>query len=317
MAIIDFAKAFDKVPHQRLLAKLDHYGINSQVRKWTQSFLGNRKQQVIIEGHSSTSSYVLSGVPQGSVLGPILFLIYINDIAANINSTIHMFADDCLVYRTITNTEDHLSLQQDLNTLVKWSDSWQMKFNVAKCSIIHVTQNRSNISHNYTMHDEILQAATTHPYLGVELSSNMKWDSHINIVTRKAHQMLGFLSRNLRHGPSSIKERVYKAIVRPKVEYCASVGDPPTKNLRDKVETVQQKAARLVSNKSVYKDPKASVTKMIHDLHWESLDTWRKQAGLTMLYTIINNTVAVPILYHPPKATIINTRHSHNIKLLP
>ena len=72
-----------------------------------------------------------------------------------------------------------------------------MKFNVAKCSIIHVTQNRSKISHNYTMNDEILQTATTHPYLGVELSSNMKWDSHINIVMRKAHQMLGFLSRNL------------------------------------------------------------------------------------------------------------------------
>ena len=161
MAILDFAKAFDKVPHQRLLAKLDHYGINSQ------SFLGNRKQQVIIEGHSSTSSDVLSGVPQGSVLGPILFLIYINDIAANINSTIRMFADDCLVYRTVTNTEDHLALQQDLNTLVKWLDSWQMKFNVAKCSIIHVTQNRSKISHNYTMNDEILQTATTHPYLGL------------------------------------------------------------------------------------------------------------------------------------------------------
>ena len=152
MAILDFAKAFDKVPHQRLLAKLDHY-INYQVRKSTQSFIGNRKQQVIIEGHSSTSSDVLSGVPQGSVLGPILFLIYINDIAANINSTIRMFADDCLVYRTITNTEDHLSLQQDLNTLVKWSDLWQIKFNVAKCSIIHVTQNRSRISHNYTMND--------------------------------------------------------------------------------------------------------------------------------------------------------------------
>ena len=132
-------------------------------------------------------------------------------------------------------------------------------------------------------------------------------------VTRKSHQMLGFLSRNLRHCPSSIKERTYKALVRPKVEYCASVWDPPTKNLRDKVETVQRKAARFVSNKPVYKDPKASVTKMIHDLQWESLDTRRKQAGLTMMYKIINNSVAIPILYHPPKATIINTRHSHNI----
>ena len=129
--------------------------------------------------------------------------------------------------------------------------------------------------------------------------------------------MLGFLSRNLRHCPSSIKEHAYKALVRPKVEYCASVWDPPTKNLRDNVETVQRKAARFVSNKPVYKDPKASVTKMIHDLQWESLDTRREQAGLTMMYKIINNSVAIPILYHPPKATIINTRHSHNIKLLP
>ena len=128
--ILDFAKAFDKVPHLRLLHKLEFYGIRGHLLNWIKSFLTNRTQQVVIEGSVSSSCGVTSGVPQGSVLGPALFLIYINDIAENINTQICLFADDCLIYRTINSIEDHLTLQNVLHTLVGWSNKWQMEFNI-------------------------------------------------------------------------------------------------------------------------------------------------------------------------------------------
>ena len=159
VAILDFAKAFDKVPHQRLIAKLKFYGINTHLQNWTRSFLQDRKQQVVLEGQSSKPSDVLSGVPQGTVLGPILFLMYINDIAANLNSSIRMFADDCLVYRTISSPSDHQLLQTDLNKLTTWADTWQMKFNTSKCSVLQVTQNKIKKTFNYTMNGDTSRAS--------------------------------------------------------------------------------------------------------------------------------------------------------------
>ena len=163
------------MPHQRLLPKLNYYCTNTQVQNWTRGFSSNRQQEVVLEGHSSSASDVLSGVPQGAVLKPILFPIYISDIATNVNSTIRMFADDCLIYRTISTPNDHILLQSGLDTLVKWFDTWHMKFNVSNCSIMKTTQNRNKTSHNYPMNGQILQTATSHLYIGVELSTNMKW----------------------------------------------------------------------------------------------------------------------------------------------
>ena len=121
MAILDFAKAFDKVTYRRLAEKLHYFGIRDDTLSWVNTFLQGRQQQVVIDGESSRLSTVSSGVPQGTVLGPTLFLLFINDIATNISSTIRLFADDCVVYRAINTPEDHHILQQDLNKLVEWS----------------------------------------------------------------------------------------------------------------------------------------------------------------------------------------------------
>ena len=130
IAILDLSKAFDKVPHMRLLSKLDHYGIRGHLLTWLQSFLNDRSQQVVVDGCFSSPCKVSAGVPQGSVLGPTLFLLYINDISEGIHSQIKLFADDCLVYRNVQTSTDQQILQQDLNTLIKWADKWQMKFNI-------------------------------------------------------------------------------------------------------------------------------------------------------------------------------------------
>ena len=132
--LLDFSKAFDTVPHQRLLTKLKHYGIGDSTLAWIESWLTRRSQCVVLDGETSNPVPVLSGVPQGTVLGPLMFLLYINDIANDIDSPLRMFADDCLLYGIINSREDTIQLQQDLNKLSEWANTWQLNFNVIKCA---------------------------------------------------------------------------------------------------------------------------------------------------------------------------------------
>ena len=130
---MDFAKAFDKVLHRRLLHKLDYYGIRESTHKWINSWLFWRTQQVVLDGQAADPVLVLSSVPQGSVLGLILILIFINDLLDNIRSSVRLFADDCVLYRIIYSIQDCLTLQEDLTSFGQLEADWQMKFNVAKC----------------------------------------------------------------------------------------------------------------------------------------------------------------------------------------
>ena len=132
--LLDFSKAFDSVPHQRLLKKLQHYGINNNIYNWIETWLTQRSQRVVLNGISSPPVSVQSGVPQGTVLGPLMFLLYINDISNNIQSPLRLFADDSLLYRVINTEQDTLQLQQDLDLLSDWAETWQLKFNVNKCT---------------------------------------------------------------------------------------------------------------------------------------------------------------------------------------
>jgi len=137
--LLDFSKAFDSVPHHRLLSKLEFYGIRGRPAAWIKAFLNNRTQVVSVNGSHSNPQPVTSGVPQGSVLVPVLFLLYINDITHNINSQIRLFADDNVIYREINDQEDHLILQRDLDNLSVWADLWQLNFNITKCYHLGIT----------------------------------------------------------------------------------------------------------------------------------------------------------------------------------
>ena len=151
---LDFQKAFDKEPHQRLLLKLKSHGIGNDVINWIEKWLTHRKQRVIVDGEISNWKSVLSGVPQGSVLGPILFLIYINDLEADISSIVLTFADATKVFRKVTNYTDKQSLQDDLDKLVKWSEKGQMLFNYGKCKCINI--GHGNMNEEYKMWDAVL-----------------------------------------------------------------------------------------------------------------------------------------------------------------
>ena len=139
---MDFAKAFDKVSHRRLLHKLEYYGIRGSTHKWINSWLSGRTQQVVLDGQASDPVPVLSGVPQGSVLELILFLIFINDLLDDIRSSVRLFADDCVLYRDIYSIQDCMTLQEDLTSLGQWEADWQMKFIVAKWHSMRVTRHQ-------------------------------------------------------------------------------------------------------------------------------------------------------------------------------
>ena len=149
--LLDLSKTFDAVPHNKLSHKLSSYGIRGQLLNWIDAFLTDRKQQkVVLNGETSQPQLVISGVPRGSVLGPLLFLCYINDIPTVVKSKIKLYADDALLYRNINSEEDITILQQDLNLLSQWAKKWQMNFNPSKCECLRIS-NKSNLP-NLTYH---------------------------------------------------------------------------------------------------------------------------------------------------------------------
>ena len=220
---LDFSKAFDKVPYNRLFLKLSHYGIQGTLLEWIKDFLTNRTQQVVINNISSESVKVLSGVPQGSVLGPLLFLLYINDLPLSILSKVKLYADDTLIYRIINTAEDAILLQKDLDTLTQWAQIWLMKFNASKCVHLTITRKKSPLITTYTIDNSIIQQNKSAKYLGVTITDNLSWSEHITNITNKANSIRALLQRNLSHCPLSVKSTCYTTYVRPILEYASTV----------------------------------------------------------------------------------------------
>ena len=226
--IMDFSKAFDKVGHKKLSHKLHHYGIRGKTLNWIDSFLRDRKQRVTLEGEFSDEVAVHSGVPQGSVLGPSLFLYYINDLPANLHSKIRLFADDTIAYMTITNSSNTHDLQEDLNKMTQWSHKWSMEFHPQKCQIISITRKKNPIKYNYRMGNHILERVPSAKYLGITLSEDLRWNTHINNICKKGNSTVAFIRRKLRIPSRQIKTNAYKTLVRPTIEYSSSIWDPYT-----------------------------------------------------------------------------------------
>ncbi|KAI8493297.1 hypothetical protein Bbelb_293010 [Branchiostoma belcheri] len=182
LAILDFTKAFDKVPHGRLISKLEYYGIQGPTLNWLKAFLTNREQTVVVEGKATAPVKVASGVPQGTVLGPLLFLLYINDLPDQLDSNVRLFADDCLLYVELSTQTDSQLLQKDLNTLEEWQSKWLMQFNPEKCYIMHITNKRTPHATSYQFCGQALATTKIHPYLGVTLTSGLKLPRSVSAI---------------------------------------------------------------------------------------------------------------------------------------
>ena len=245
---LDFKKAFDSVPHSRLLVKLRSYGIDGKLYQWIKSFLSDRSQYVKVGASCSKTMNVTSGIPQGSILGPILFLIFINDLPDCVESTCHIFADDTKVYNTGNNTN---SLQKDLKALQEWSNKWQLHFNCSKCKCLHFGM--SNTYRDYYFKNEngnkqYIPTCTEEKDLGVIFDDSLKFDLHINCVVKKANSLLGLIRRNFQFIDKGIFNKLYKALVRPHLEYGQIIWSPHLIRQSKLIENVQRRATKMVES---------------------------------------------------------------------
>ena len=291
--ILDFEKAFDTPPHELLKSKLFSYGIGGKTIKWIDAFLCYRQQKVVVNGVKSDWAPVVSGVPQDTVLGPLLFLLHINYITSDVESEIRLFAEDCVCYREIKNVEDTVKLQKDIDRLGSWARKLGMRFQPVKCNMMQLTNKRtSKIQASYKLECTVLENVESIKYLGVIITKDLKWNTHISNVCTKANRTLGFLRRNLFSCPQDVREAAYKVLVRPILEYGSSVWDPHYEGLIDDLEKVQKRAARFVTRNYTYE--KGSMTGILKKLKWESLQKRRKDNRIILLCKGLKGRAKIP-----------------------
>ena len=265
---------------------------------------------MVIDGSRSQEDQVLSGVPQGTVLGPLLFLCHINDLPSVVDpgTAVRLFADDCLLYRSIKSADDQTQLQRDLNALALWGDCWGMRFNVKKCNVLHFSRSNTKRIRLYELNKSILSEVASAKYLGLLISNDMSWSPHISSVSHKAHQRLGFARRNLRGAPFKYREVAYQSLVRSQMEYCATIWDTKHKGDISSLEQIQRRAARWATGEYGI----VSVGALLKRLGWAELSDRRRNQRLILIFKILHELIAIP----PDEVHIIRaSRPPGNIEL--
>ena len=283
---LDFRKAFDSVPHKRLVKKLEKYGITGNLLKWLKHFLYGRKQRVVINGKSSKWSDVLSGIPQGSILGPLLFIIYINDLPGVVGSVCKLFADDCKLYRNIESEADMMELQEDIERLCKWSRDWLLGFNIKKCKVISFGNIHFEIEYSLTdseNNSHTLSLEDSECDLGILFKKNLKFDEHIDKVVNKVNRISGLIRRKFTHIDKSTFLTLYKSLVRSHLDYGNLIYYPTTKKCKQILENAQRRATRLVPELRGM-----SYEERLMELNLSTLEYRRRRYDIIQVFKIIH-----------------------------
>ena len=280
---LDYRKAFDSVPHKRLIEKLKGFGLHSKLTKWIGNFLQKRQMRVRVRGSFSKWVEMISGVPQGSVLGPLLFLLYVNDLPSWIQNSMKMFADDTKIWRKIEKDDDSNFLQSDLHSMDRWSDKWQLKFNPDKCKVMHIGH-KCNTSYEMLDNGVVkrLEEVTEEKDLGVYVTSDLKPSTQCLKAANKARSVLRMVKRNF---PKIDKEDfnvLYKTYVRPHMEFCIQAWSPCMVKDIQLLEKVQQRATKWVKG---FKN--RSYSDRLKLLNLTTLEKRRKRGDLIEAFKII------------------------------
>ena len=253
--LMDLSKAFDKICHAILLQKLDHIHLNRRLIKLIQSYLHNRTQIVCVYGEKSLPIIPKSSVPQGSILSPLLFALFINDLPQLIKSKILLFADDVKIFKKVVNLDDARILQNDINTITAWCDANKLQLNKSKCNVISFTRRREITYQyfNYNINGHTLNRVQTIKDLGVTFDSKLTFENHIKNITTKAYKMLGFISRSLNHFKQPYTYKLlYLTYVRSNLEYCTPVWNPHYDVHIAAIEKVQRRFTRILFKRFHY-----------------------------------------------------------------
>lgn len=238
---LDFSRAFDRVPQRRLLSKLEHVGVRGRLLSWISGFLSDRSFSVKVGATYSPKKPVLSGVPQGTVLGPLLFLIYIADLARLIRTDFAFYADDLKIFADPSSSDNPLF--EDLLTISEWCSDWLLPLNTNKCSVLHLGV--QNPRHQYFINGTPICAVDVQSDLGVLISSNLSWSEHITAVTRKANKLLYLMKKAFPGCSLELYVRLYTTYVRPLLEHGGPVWCPVLVRDSTLLESIQRRATRL------------------------------------------------------------------------
>ena len=280
---LDFKKAFDSVPHERLLIKIRSYGIDGDLYSWIKEFLSNRMQYVKVGDQYSDTRKVTSGIPQGSILGPISFLIFINDLPDYIKSISTIFADDTKAYNSCDKSDQ---LQEDLIALNDWSIKWQLFFNCTKCKCLHIGSKNPQRDYYFPSKDGniYIPKCTDEKDLGVTFDEDLKFDLHIENIVKKANNILGLIKRNFSFIDINIFLLLYKALVRPHLEYGQLIWSPRLLRQSRKIESVQRRATKLIPNLK-----ELPYEERLRKLKLPSLKYRRLRGDMINVYKILND----------------------------
>ena len=254
MIFLDLKKALVAFHINELLVKLWHFGITGDLWYWFKAYLTDRKQYVSINNYHSSLLPVISGVPQGSILGPLLFLVFINDLTdCVLNSTMLLFADDIKCSLPFSGQMDCFLLQNDLDVLSVWSKHWNLFFNESKCSFVRFGFQKSSSSHVYSINSCVILNDNQHKDLGIIVSSDLSWTNHILCVAAKAYKILALLRRSFRNCNSvHSKKLLYISLVRSQLIYGSQVWRPHLLKDINALEAIQRKSIKFILNDYIY-----------------------------------------------------------------
>jgi hypothetical protein len=281
---LDVSKAFDRVWHKGLLHKLKCMGVEGELLNWLSDYVSNRKIRVVINGQTSEWRDTTAGVPQGSILGPLLFLVFINDITTNIESDIHLFADDTSLMDIIDHhIVSYNKLNRDLTRLSAWSKKWLVNFNASKTVYLQISRKLNPCPKPILyLNGEQIKEVPCHKHLGLTFNRTLNWSDHIGQLVTKASRCVGLLKQISRDVPRQCLEILYKSMVRPLLEYADVIFDGSADNQLQRLENTQRQAA--ITCTGAYKH--TSHTKLLKELGWPPLSTRRKSHRLTLMYKI-------------------------------
>ena len=308
VAFCDISKAFDRVWHEGLLEKLKRSGIRGGLLEWFGSYLSNRLQRVVVDGQCSSWRIVNAGVPQGSVLGPLLFLVYINDITNVVQTDIRLFADDTTLYMHVDNpAETAQALNHDLQSMMQWANDWLVRFSAPKTEAMNISKKKKNLPRPALVMDRTpLKEVASHKHLGVTLTNDLSWHEHITNIAISANKLLDIFNAFKYKLDRRTLEKLYFSYVRSKLEYSSILWDNCPEFLSGRLEDVQIRAAKIISGAT----NRTSHALIYNELGWESLQQRRKVQRLSTMYNIVHGKTPTYMMDPIPEAV----NHEYNLR---
>ena len=315
----DISKAFDRVWHSGLLYKLQAASVTGDVLNWFKSYLSDRKQRVVLPSTVSEWTFIRAGVPQGSILGSLLFLVYINDIVKDIGSNIRLFADDTSLFIIVDNPVTAAdSLNTDLNKISQWAATWLVTFNPAKTEALLFSRKLNRPQHPpLYMQNHIISEIDAHKHLGLYFTNDCTWyDNHINYIKEKAWHRLNIMRKHKFKLDRKSVETIYLTFIRPLLEYGDVIFDNCTQYEKQELDKIQNEAARIATGTTKL----VSLATLYKEICWKTLEIRRYNHKLTLFYKMMHNTTPLYLSSLVPQSVSnlsrYNLRNSNDLQTI-